>query len=69
MVKLKGLQTKKRLELTKYVVGEKANPPKNPRSPPKKGKLMPTNIVNAAIKYDIRVFTLQSSSSKYSHGS
>ena len=34
--------------LTKYVVGAKANPPKKPRSPPKKGKQIPTNIVNAA---------------------
>ena len=36
--------------LTKYVVGAKANPPKNERRPPKKGKVMPMNIVNAAIK-------------------
>jgi len=34
--------------LTKYVVGAKANPPKNPRRAPKKGKVMATNIVNAA---------------------
>ena len=33
--------------LTKYVVGAKAKPPKNPRSPPKKGNEMATNIVNA----------------------
>lgn len=39
-----------RVWLTKYVVGAKANPPKNPRSPPKKGKVMPTNMVNAAIE-------------------
>lgn len=36
--------------LTKYVVGAKANPPKNPKRPPKKGKLIPTNIVKAAEK-------------------
>lgn len=35
-------------ELTKYVVGAKANPPKNPISEPKNGKLIPTNIVSAA---------------------
>ena len=34
--------------LTKYVVGAKANPPKNPRRPPKKGIAMPMNIVIAA---------------------
>lgn len=34
--------------LTKYVVGANANPPKNPRRPPKKGKVMAMNIVNAA---------------------
>lgn len=33
--------------LTKYVVGAKANPPKKPRSPPKKGNVIPMNIVNA----------------------
>lgn len=42
--------------LTKYVVGAKANPPKNPRSPPKKGKVMPTNIVNAEIQIKIYKF-------------
>lgn len=36
--------------LTKYVVGANANPPKNDRRPPKKGKVMPINIVNAATK-------------------
>lgn len=36
--------------LTKYVVGANANPPKKPRRAPKKGKVMPTNIVKAAIK-------------------
>ena len=35
--------------LTKYVVGAKANPPKNPRRPPKKGNVIPTNIVKAAM--------------------
>lgn len=35
-------------ELTKYVVGANAKPPKNPRRPPKKGKVMATNIVKAA---------------------
>lgn len=39
---------KKNSALTKYVVGAKAKPPKNPRRPPKKGKVIPTNIVNAA---------------------
>lgn len=34
--------------LTKYVVGANAKPPKNPSSPPKKGKVMAMNIVNAA---------------------
>ena len=33
--------------LTKYVVGANAKPPKKPRRPPKKGKVMATNIVNA----------------------
>ncbi|MFS8017482.1 hypothetical protein Hanom_Chr15g01380931 [Helianthus anomalus] len=36
--------------LTKYVVGANAKPPKNPSSPPKNGKQMPMNIVNAATK-------------------
>jgi hypothetical protein len=36
--------------LTKYVVGAKANPPKNPRRPSKKGKVMAMNIVHAAQK-------------------
>ena len=39
-----------RLLLTKYVVGAKANPPKNESRPPKKGKVMPTNIVSPAMK-------------------
>lgn len=34
--------------LTKYVVGAKANPPKNPSNPLKKGKVIPRNIVSAA---------------------
>ena len=33
--------------LTKYVVGAKANPPKNPSSPPKNGMVIAMNIVNA----------------------
>jgi hypothetical protein len=33
--------------LTKYVVGAKANPPKNPKRPPKKGMVIAMNIVNA----------------------
>ena len=37
----------KLLGLTKYVVGANANPPKNPRRPPKKGKVMAMNMVNA----------------------
>lgn len=36
--------------LTKYVVGAKANPPKNPRSSLKKGSVMATNIVKPEIK-------------------
>jgi hypothetical protein len=36
--------------LTKYVVGAKANPPKNPSRPPKNGKVMAMNIVNAEKK-------------------
>lgn len=36
--------------LTKYVVGAKANPPKNPRRPPKKGKVIATNMVKAERK-------------------
>lgn len=39
------------LLLTKYVVGAKANPPKNPRSPPKKGMQMAINMVRAAIVF------------------
>ena len=34
--------------LTKYEVGAKPNPPKKPRRSPKKGKVTPTNKVNAA---------------------
>jgi len=37
--------------LTKYVVGANANPPKNPRREPKKGKVMATNNVNAESKW------------------
>jgi hypothetical protein len=37
-------------DLTKYVVGEKANPPKKLSNAPKKGKVMATNIVNPACK-------------------
>lgn len=44
------------MRLTKYVVGAKANPPKNPRRPPKKGKVMAINIVNAA-KQDMNIYT------------
>ena len=33
--------------LTKYAVGAKPNPPKKPRRSPKKGKVTPTNNVNA----------------------
>lgn len=46
------------IEHTKYVVGEKANPPKNPRRPPKKGKVMPTNIVKAEINANTRLLEL-----------
>jgi hypothetical protein len=41
---------KKSFFLTKYVVGAKANPPKKPRRPPKKGTAIPTIIVNPAVK-------------------
>lgn len=34
-------------KLTKYEVGAKPNPPKNPRRSPKKGKVTPTNKVKA----------------------
>lgn len=34
--------------LTKYVVGAKANPPKNPRRPPKKGTAIAMSMVIAA---------------------
>lgn len=36
-------------KLTKYEVGANPNPPKKPRRSPKKGKVTPTNNVNAAI--------------------
>ena len=35
--------------LTKYEVGAKPNPPKNPRRSPKNGKVTPMNSVNAAM--------------------
>lgn len=35
------------LSLTKYVVGARANPPKNPRRLPKKGMQIATTIVKA----------------------
>ena len=41
---------KKNHLLTKYVVGAKTSPPKKPRRPPKKGIIIPTIIVNAAVK-------------------
>ena len=41
------------LFLTKYVVGAKTNPPKNPRRLLKKGINIPMNIVKAAINQDI----------------
>jgi len=34
--------------LTKYEAGAKTNPPKKPRSPPKKGNVTPMNNVNTA---------------------
>jgi hypothetical protein len=43
-----GESMKGRMRLTKYVVGAKANPPKNERRPLKKGKVMAVNMVNAA---------------------
>lgn len=39
---------KNRVGLTKYVVGAKANPPKNPSSAPKNGNVIAINIVKAA---------------------
>ena len=38
-------------ELTKYVVGAKANPPKKLSNAVKNGKVMATNIVNPARTY------------------
>lgn len=43
--------------LTKYVVGAKANPPKKPRRPPKKGKQMAINIVKAESRQTVLVST------------
>lgn len=43
-----------KLWLTKYVVGAKANPPKNPSRPPKKGKVMPMNIVSPVVNHRIK---------------
>ena len=43
----------KNLFLTKYVVGAKTNPPKNPRRLPKKGISIAMNIVKATIMGDI----------------
>lgn len=40
----------KTIGLTKYVVGAKAKPPKNPRRPPKNGNVIAMNIVNAGSK-------------------
>lgn len=47
---LKKVATKRITEhkLTKYVVGAKANPPKNPSKAEKNGKVIPTNIVKTA---------------------
>jgi hypothetical protein len=42
------MMRKKRVGLTKYVVGAKANPPKNPSSAPKNGNVIAINIVKAA---------------------
>ena len=42
------MMRKKRVGLTKYVVGAKANPPKNPSSAPKNGNVIAKNIVKAA---------------------
>ena len=40
-------------KLTKYEVGANPNPPKKPRRSPKKGKVTPTNNVNAAIYQEL----------------
>jgi hypothetical protein len=48
--KKKKKKKKKILCHTKYVVGANANPPKKLRSPPKKGKVIPMNMVSAATK-------------------
>lgn len=37
--------------LTKYEVGEKTNPPKNPNSPPKKGMQIATKAVRAVMTH------------------
>ena len=42
--------------LTKYVVGANENPPKNPRQPPKKGKVMATNMVNAGTEKHHQIY-------------
>jgi hypothetical protein len=51
-----GVNIKGRMWLTKYVVGAKAKPPKNPRRALKKGKVMATNIVNAATEKEKNMF-------------
>ena len=49
----------KRVGLTKYVVGAKANPPKNPSNAPKNGNVIAINIVKAAkIHHHVMLSTL-----------
>jgi hypothetical protein len=45
---LSAMQVHWKVLLTKYVVGAKANPPKNPSKAPKNGRVKPTNIVKPA---------------------
>lgn len=42
--------------LTKYVVGAKTNPPKNPKRPPKKGTAIAMSMVSAAKQGEIIMF-------------
>jgi hypothetical protein len=45
---LSAMQVHFKVSLTKYVVGAKPNPPKNPSKEPKNGRVMATNIVKPA---------------------
>jgi hypothetical protein len=45
---LSAMQVHFKVSLTKYVVGAKPNPPKNPSKESKNGRVMATNIVKPA---------------------